>query len=135
MASRGVRRAGGGRIRNQFIGLVRAAPFVLLVGSSSSVRLLIVGPVGAGLRNGIYDANIFASVHDAVQVKNRETAAGLTNTVGWKGGLVAPIAIGIASESFCLGVAVASKAIVNLQVGALAQVAARVADARHRKVV
>src|SRR5262245_51475242 len=49
MASRGVRRAGGGRIRKQYLGLVRAAPFVLLVGSSSSVGLLIVGLVGAGL--------------------------------------------------------------------------------------
>jgi MFS family permease len=95
----------------------------------------MVGLVGAGLCKGIYDANIFASLYDVVPVTDRGTAAGLMNTVGWTGGLVAPIAVGFASESFGLGAAVASTAIVYLLVGALAFIAARVADARRRKLV
>jgi MFS family permease len=131
LADRAARRAGGGRIRTQCLGLIFAAPFVLLVGWSSSVGLLMVGLVGAGLCKGIYDANIFASLYDVVPVADRGTAAGLMNTVGWTGGLVAPIAVGFASESFGLGAAVASTAVVYLLVGALAFIAARVADSRH----
>lgn len=112
-----------------------AAPFVLLFGSSSSVRPLMVGLVGAGLCKEIHDANIFASLYDVVSVADRGAAAGRMNTVGWTGGLVAPIAVGFACESFGLGAAVASTAIVYLLVDALAFIAARVADARRKRVV
>ena len=134
LADRASRRAGGGRIRTQCLGLILAAPFVLVIGWSSQVALLIVGLVGAGLCKGIYDANIFASLYDVVPVADRGTAAGLMNTVGWSGGLVAPIAIGFASDRFGLGAAIASTAVVYLLVGALAFAAARVADVRGSKV-
>jgi len=122
------RRARGGRIRTQSLGLILAAPFVLLTGWSTSVPMLIVGLIGAGLCKGIYDANIFASLFDVVAAEDRGTAAGLMNTVGWTGGLVAPTVVGIASERFGLGVAIASTAAVYLLVGLLALVAARLAD-------
>jgi hypothetical protein len=50
------------------------------------------------------------------------------NTVGWTGGLVAPVAVGFASERFGLGTAVASTAVVYLLVGLLALAAASLAD-------
>ena len=101
---------------------------MLLIGRAESVGPLMVGLVGAGLCKGIYDANIFASLFDVVPVADRGTAAGLMNTVGWTGGLVAPIAVGFASERFGLGAAIASTAVVYLLVGLLAFVAARWAD-------
>jgi len=52
----------------------------------------------------------------------------LMNTVGWTGGLVAPTVVGIASERFGLGGAIASTAAVYLLVGLLALVAARLAE-------
>ena len=58
-------------------------------------------------------------------VADRGTAAGLMNTVGWSGGLLAPIAVGFASERFGLGTAVASTAVVYVLVALLAFVAAR----------
>lgn len=133
LADRAARRSGGGRIRTQSLGLFLAAPFVLLVGWSSSLALLTLGLVGAGLCKGIYDANIFAALYDVVPAEDRGTAAGLMNTVGWTGGLAAPIIIGFASEWFGLGAAIASTAVVYLLVGGLALVAARVADRRSAK--
>jgi sugar phosphate permease len=124
------RRSRGGRIRTQSLGLILAAPFVLLTGWSASVPMLIVGLIGAGLCKGIYDANIFAALFDVVPAEDRGTAAGLMNTVGWTGGLVAPTLVGIASERLGLGVAIASTAAVYLFVGVLALVAARLAEAR-----
>jgi MFS family permease len=134
LADRAARQAGGGRIRTQCLGLILAAPFVLLLGWSSSRGLLIVGLIGAGLCKGIYDANIFASLYDVVPVADRGTAAGLMNTVGWTGGIAGPTAIAFASERFGLGVAVASTAVVYLLVGALAFAAARMADVRSSEV-
>ena len=87
--------------------------------------------IGAGLCKGIYDANIFASLFDVIRPEDRGTAAGLMNTVGWTGGFVAPLVVGIASERFGLGVTIASTAAVYLLVGLLALLAARLAEARR----
>lgn len=133
LADRAARRSAGGRIRTQVLGLILAAPFVLLAGWTGSVALLAVALVGAGLCKGIYDANIFAALYDVVPVEDRGTAAGLMNTVGWSGGVVAPIAVGFASDRLGLGAAIASTAMVYLLVGALAFVAARMADSRPSK--
>ncbi len=128
LADRAACRSAGGRIRTQALGLLIAAPFVLLSGGTGSVALLMIALVGAGLCKGIYDANIFAALYDVVPVEDRGTAAGLMNTVGWTGGVVAPIAVGLASDRFGLSVAIASTAVVYLAVGSLAIAAARTAD-------
>ena len=121
----------GGRIRVQSLGLIVAAPFVFLTGWSTSVPVLIAGLIGAGICKGIYDSNIFASLFDVIRPEDRGTAAGLMNTVGWTGGFVAPTVVGIASESFGLGITIASTAAVYLLGGLLALLAARLAETRR----
>src|SRR5262249_6701950 len=98
----------GGRILVQSAGLLTGAPFVFLAGQSAGLGTLIVALCGAGLGKGIYDANIFASLFDVIAPEDRGTAAGLANSMGWTGGFIAPTVIGIASERFGLGVAIAS---------------------------
>jgi MFS family permease len=134
LADRAAHRARGGRIRTQCLGLTLAAPFVLLVGGTSSVGLLLIGLVGAGLCKGIYDANIFASLYDVIPVAHRGTAAGLMNSVGWTGGFIAPIAVGFASARFGIGAAIGSTAVVYLLVAGLAFLAARLADSEPAKI-
>jgi MFS family permease len=133
MADRAVRWWRGGRIGVQGVGLILAAPFVFLTGWSSSVPMLIAALVGAGFCKGIYDANIFASLFDVVEPADRGTAAGLMNTVGWSGALVAPPLIGKASELFGLGAAITATAAVYLLVGLLAIAAARLIGTRHTR--
>ena len=84
--------------------------------------------MGAGVCKGVYDSNIFASLFDVIRPEDRGTAAGLMNTVGWTGGFVAPTVVGIASESFGLGITIASTATVYLLGGLLAFLAARLAE-------
>jgi MFS family permease len=134
MADWAVRRWRSGRICVQGAGLILAAPFVFLTGWSSSVPMLIAALVGAGLCKGIYDANIFAALFDVVRPEDRGTAAGLMNTVGWSGALVAPPLVGSASERFGLGVAITATAAVYLLVGLAALLAARLAETRHLEV-
>ncbi len=42
--------------------------------------------------------------------EDRGTAAGLMNSVGWTGGFLAPVAVGYASKSYGLSVAIGSTA-------------------------
>ena len=62
--------------------------------------MVIVGLDRRRVCKGIYDANIFASLFDVIPPKDRGTAAGLMNTVGWTGGFLAPWAVGKASKQF-----------------------------------
>ncbi|QEH36822.1 putative galactarate transporter [Aquisphaera giovannonii] len=119
----------GGRILVQALGLILGAPFVFATGWTESRGLTVVAMAAAGLCKGIYDANIFASLFDVVRPEDRGTAAGLMNSLGWAGGFLAPVAVGAASNSFGLDVAIASTALVYLLVGMLALAAAKVAEA------
>jgi MFS family permease len=76
----------------------------------------------------VYDANIFASLFDVVGPEDRGTAAGLMNSVGWTGGFLAPVAVGLGSKYFGLSLAIASTAAVYLFVGLLALLAAHLAE-------
>jgi MFS family permease len=73
-------------------------------------------------------ANIFASLFDLVGPEDRGTSSGLMNSVGWTGGFLAPVAVGLGSRNFGLSVAIASTAAVYLLVGILALVAAHLAE-------
>ena len=117
----------GGRIRVQALGLFVGAPFIYLVGTASTIPLLIVGMIAVGLSKGFYDANIFASVYDVVPAKMRGTTAGLMNTIGWAFASLGPWAIGRASDRYGLGTAIGSLSGVYVLGGLLALVAASLA--------
>jgi MFS family permease len=51
-----------------------------------------------GACKGFYDSGIFASLFDAVEPRARGSAAGLMNTVGWGGGALGPLFVGIVSK-------------------------------------
>jgi MFS family permease len=59
------------------------------------VAVLIGAMTLFGICKGIYDANIFASLYDVVEPRARATAAGLMNMVGWGGGALGPVAVGL----------------------------------------
>jgi MFS family permease len=91
-------RGPGGRITAQAGGLLLGAPFVFLVGSTSSVGALLASMVVFGVCKGFYDAGIFASLYDVVPPRSRATAAGLMNTVGWGLGSLGPLLTGWYSD-------------------------------------
>jgi len=51
-----------------------------------------------GLCKGFYDSGIFASLFDVVEPRARGTAAGIMNTVGWGGGALGPLFVGLVSK-------------------------------------
>jgi len=78
-----------------------------------------------GYFKGLYDANIFASLYDVVDVKLRAAAAGLLNSLGWLGGGFAPVVVAAASARFGMSACLSATSGVYLCCAVLLAVAAR----------
>jgi len=119
LADRMATRHRGGRMLTQALGLLAGVPFIFVTGWTTTVAILIVAMAGFGFFKGLYDANIWASLHDVVPTGRRATAVGLMNAVGWIGGGIAPVAVGFASERYGLSAAISASSVVYLVVGLL----------------
>ncbi len=91
LADRFAKRYPAARIWTQAAGLLCGMPFLYITGQALQVPVLIVSMTCFGLFKGLYDANIFASLYDAVRTERRAAAAGLMNSFGWLGGGFAPV--------------------------------------------
>ncbi|WP_435353878.1 MFS transporter [Emticicia sp. SJ17W-69] len=109
----------GGRMMAQSIGLIMGVPFIFLAGWTLSIPILIVALIGFGYFKGLYDANIWASLHDVVKPKNRATAVGFMNSIGWFGGGIAPIAIAYASTKYGMSASISTTSLLYLIFGLL----------------
>jgi MFS family permease len=128
LADLAARRARGGRMVVQGVGLLCGACWVWLVGHASTLGTLVVGLVAIGLAKGVYEASIFASIFDVIAPRLRGTAAGLMNTIGWAGASLAPVIVGAIGDRKGLGAAIASTAAVYLLAGLVALLASRLAS-------
>ncbi|MER0440169.1 MFS transporter [Emticicia sp. W12TSBA100-4] len=109
----------GGRMMAQSIGLIIGVPFIFLAGWTLSIPILILALIGFGYFKGLYDANIWASLHDVVKPKNRATAVGFMNSIGWFGGGIAPIAIAYASTKYGMSASISATSALYLVFGLL----------------
>ncbi len=119
LADRLVKTYRGGRMMTQSIGLLMGVPFIFLAGWTFSIPILILGLIGFGYFKGLYDANIWASLHDVVKPKNRATAVGFMNSIGWFGGGIAPIAIAYASTKYGMSASISATSALYLVFGLL----------------
>jgi MFS family permease len=92
------RRFAGGRMLVQAIGLTIGSVFVFLIGTTADVATLLIAMTCFGLCKGLYDSNIFAALYDAIEPRARSTAAGVMNTVGWGGGALGPVVVGVLAK-------------------------------------
>lgn len=114
LADKLVRRYRGGRMMTQALGLMLGVPFIFLTGWTLSVPILILALIGFGYFKGLYDANIWASLHDVVRPENRATAVGFMNSIGWFGGAIAPIAIAYASNQYGMSASISATSVLYL---------------------
>jgi MFS family permease len=84
-------------------GLIAATPFVLLIGQTLSVTVLVFCLIGAGFFKGMFDANIYAAMHQVTLPNTRSTAVGLMTAIGFLGAGLAPFVIGVYSPVLGLG--------------------------------
>jgi MFS family permease len=125
-----------GRMMTQAAGLFCGVPFIFLTGWTMSIPILVIAMAGFGYFKGLYDANLWASLHDVVSLRNRATAVGVMNAIGWLGGGVAPVAIGAASKHFGMSASISANSVVYLLVGLLmlAGIAYRRRDPTQRPI-
>jgi MFS family permease len=119
LADRFARRHRGGRMITQAIGLLAGVPFIFVTGWTLSVPVLLLAMAGFGYFKGLYDANIWASLHDVVPAERRATGVGLMNAVGWIGGGFAPVAIALAAERYGMSASISASSVIYLVVGLL----------------
>src|SRR6185295_11724802 len=119
LADRLARKNRAGRMLTQAIGLSLGVPFIFLAGWTLSVPRMILALAGFGYFKGLYDANIWASLHDVVTPEQRASAVGFMNSIGWIGGGVAPVAIAAASERFGMSVSISANSVIYLMVALL----------------
>jgi MFS family permease len=131
LADRMARGGRGGRMKVQALGLIAGAPFLFLTGWTLSVPVLIGAMIGFGYCKGIYDSNIWASLHDVVRPECRATAVGIMNSLGWLGGGLAPLAIAAASQHYAMGVCLSATSLIYLLVAGVLLWNARAAARIH----
>jgi MFS family permease len=119
LADRLARKNRAGRMLTQAIGLSLGVPFIFLAGWTLSVPVVILALAGFGYFKGLYDANIWASLHDVVRPERRASAVGFMNSIGWIGGGVAPVAIAAASERFGMSASISANSVIYLLVAVL----------------
>ncbi len=118
-------RAGGGRMYVQALGALCGAPFIFICGTTLDLNVLVAAMIGFGLFKGIYDSNIWASLYDVVPPSRRSTTVGVGNMVGWIGGAIGPVLVGLAVDhGITMSVAIASTAAIYVGVAILLLLAA-----------
>ncbi len=119
LADRLAKKHSGGRMMAQSIGLIAGVPFIFLTGWTLSIPVLVLAMIGFGYFKGMYDANIWASLHDVVKPERRATAVGLMNSIGWLGGGAGAYVIGVAAPVLGMSACLSANSIVYLVVGLL----------------
>lgn len=105
------------RMRVQSLGLFCGTPFIFLSGWTGAAVVVLSAMIGFGFFKGIYDSNIWAALYDVTPIANRGSALGIMNSLGWLGGAVAQLCIGVASERFGMGVCLSATALIYVLAG------------------
>ena len=119
LADRLAKKHRGGRMMAQSLGLLAGVPFIFLTGWTLSIPVLVLALIGFGYFKGIYDANIWASLHDVVKPERRATAVGVMNAIGWLGGGAGTYTIGVAAPIYGMSGCLSANSLVYLLVGLL----------------
>jgi len=114
LADRLARRYRAGRMMTQALGLFCGVPFIFVVGWTLHVPWLILAMACFGLFKGLYDSNIWASLHDVVPQERRATAVGVVNSLGWLGGGAATVIIAKASQRFGMSACISATSMIYL---------------------
>jgi predicted MFS family arabinose efflux permease len=97
----------------QALGLFCGVPFIFVVGWTLQVPLLMAAMTCFGFFKGLYDSNIWASLHDVVPPERRATAVGVINSIGWLGAGAATVTIAVASQRFGMSVCICATSLIT----------------------
>ena len=82
------------RILLQGIGLLAAAPFIVLMGQSTTLVAVYIGFAGFGFMRAFFDANTYTVLYDVIPEKYHASAAGVMQMIGFGIGSLSPVILG-----------------------------------------
>ena len=118
------------RMEMEYIGLLLAAPFIWLMGSSSNLTMVYVALAGFGFFRGVYDSNLFAALFDVIPPRYRSSATGLMLACAFTAGATSPVLLGYVKQHINLSIGLASLAFVYVLGAVLVFVATKTCFAK-----
>jgi len=100
------------RILMQGIGLLTAAPFIVLMGNSGSLVLIYIGLAGFGFARAFFDANTYTVLYDVIPQKYQSSVTGITMMAGFSVGALSPLILGYIKTRAGLSLGISSLALV-----------------------
>jgi len=107
------------RLISMSASIVLFAPFLWLAGQAQTLWLVYAGLAGFGLFRGVYDANLFAAIFDAVEDRLRSTVTGIVVAVAYVTGAASPYIMGMLKARYGLEGGFNMLAVVALVSGAI----------------
>ncbi len=83
-------------------GLLLCAPFIWLSANADELWLVYLALAGFGFFRGVYDANLFAAIFDAIEDRLRSSVTGLIVASAYVFGAIAPFALGSMKDQYGL---------------------------------
>jgi sugar phosphate permease len=123
LSDRLAQRDGRARAFMQAGGLLAAAPFLYWLATARDAGAACLALAGVGLFRGVYEANIYAALHDVVPPRYHATATSAMIAIAYLLGCASPIALGAIKQQTGLASGITYLPVVLLP-GALAAIAA-----------
>lgn len=111
------RRLPRARVVSMALALVLCAPFIWLSANATDLWIVYGALAAFGLFRGIYDANLYAAMFDAVENRLRSTVAGLIIACAYIVGALAPWLMGVLKTSYGVRSSLELLALVALGAG------------------
>ena len=115
----------GVRMSVQALGLFCGVPFLFFTGFGTAVTAVLAAMIGFGFFKGVYESNLWAALYDVTPIERRGAALGVMNSLGWLGGAIAQLAIGLASRRFGMSLCLSATAAIYLAIAVLLWMGAR----------
>jgi sugar phosphate permease len=110
----------------QAAGLLAAAPFLYWLALAETAPVACLALAGVGFFRGVYEANIYAGLHDVVPPRNHATASSAMIAIAYLLGCASPVALGAIKQQTGLASGFAVLPAVLLPGSAAALAAARI---------
>lgn len=114
------------RMYMQGIGLILAAPFILLMGNSTEVWLACVGLAGFGFFRALFDANTYVVLYDVIPAKYHSSSSGVMIMVGFGTGALAPVILGAIKQYASLSAGISALGVIWFVAGVVMLVGSKI---------
>ncbi len=100
------------RMMMQGVGLLVAAPFIMLMGNSGVLTIIYIGFAGFGFARAFFDANTYTVLYDVIPEKFHSSASGIMIMIGFLVGSMSPTVLGYMKPLFGLSFGFSMLAII-----------------------